>query len=106
MTSDEEHTLIFKAVSGVTVQEAGETVAIEFAGSSGQTISVVIPAEASHTLSRMLMRAQIEAAATRGVAEGRASAVLPVEAAYTEPGSDRPPQNGEMTHRSGDDGDQ
>ena len=67
MTQDDEHTLVFKAVSGVTVREAGQTLAIEFQPSSGQAIRVVIPAEASHTLSRMLMRAQIEAAAARGV---------------------------------------
>lgn len=67
MDTDDEHTLVFNAVRGVTVREAGQTVAIEFAGSSGQTISVLLPAEASHTLSRMLMRAQIEAAATRGL---------------------------------------
>ena len=67
MDTDDERTLVFAAVRGVTVREAGQTVAIEFAGSSGQTISVLVPAEASHTLSRMLMRAQIEAAAARGL---------------------------------------
>ena len=67
MTKDDEHTLVFKAVSGVSVREAGVTISIEFASSSGQTIRVNIPAEASHTLSRMLMRAQIEAAAERGM---------------------------------------
>ncbi len=67
MTHDDEHTLVFKAVSGVTVREAGRTLAIEFQAASGQAIRVVTPAEASHTLSRMLMRAQIEGAAARGV---------------------------------------
>jgi hypothetical protein len=67
MTQDDEHTLVFRSVSGVSVREAGETVSIEFATSSGQTIRVNIPAEVSHTLSRMLMRAQIEAAAERGM---------------------------------------
>jgi uncharacterized protein with LGFP repeats len=67
MDTNDEHTLVFKAVSGVSVREGGQSVAVEFQASSGQTIQVVIPAEASHTLSRILMRAQIEAAAARGV---------------------------------------
>jgi hypothetical protein len=89
MSSDDEHTLVFKAVSGVSVRAAGETVAIEFATPSAQSVTVLVPAEASHMLSRMLMRAQIEAAAERGLREEareRAwSSTLPPEHADSQP---------------------
>jgi hypothetical protein len=51
MSSDHEHTLIFESVSGVSIRDAGQTVSTESAASSG------------------LMRAQIEAAAERGIAQ-------------------------------------
>jgi hypothetical protein len=72
MISDDEQTLVFRSVSTVLVKEAGQKLAIEFVSSSGQAVSVVIPAEASHMLSRMLMRAQIEAAAERVTRSGHA----------------------------------
>jgi hypothetical protein len=54
-----------RTVSDLQVIDTGNTLAVAFEGASGQTVSLLLPLEASRQLCRDLTRAQVEATAFR-----------------------------------------